>query len=97
MFELEGVQEDPGLTERERQILELVADGLSSKQVAQRVGIAPRTVDRHIENLRHKLRARNKSHLIAKAFAYGTLMCEEEANDGLTLQAASRARLVVRH
>lgn len=95
MFESGDVQDDPGLTERERQILELVADGLSSKQVAQQIGIAPRTVDRHIENLRHKMRARNKSHLIAKAVAYGALRCEEDFADSLSSQGSPRGRLVI--
>jgi DNA-binding CsgD family transcriptional regulator len=55
------------LTSREREILHLVAQGYSAKETAQEIGIAPRTVERHIENVRHKLRARNKSHMIAKA------------------------------
>jgi DNA-binding CsgD family transcriptional regulator len=55
------------LTSREREILHLVAQGYSAKETAYEVGIAPRTVERHIENVRHKLRARNKSHMIAKA------------------------------
>ena len=45
--------------------------GLSSKQCAQQLGIAPRTVERHVENLRNKLNARNKPHLVAKALAAG--------------------------
>lgn len=65
------VEDQPVLTERERQVLRCVASGLSSKEAAQQLGIAPRTVDRHIENLRHKLRARNKTHMVAKAIASG--------------------------
>lgn len=64
------------LTMRERQILELAACGMSAKQIAQDVGIAPRTVERHVENVRHKLRARNKTHMIAKAVALGLLYVE---------------------
>ena len=59
------------LSERERQVLECIALGLSSKQCAQQLGIAPRTVERHVENLRNKLNARNKPHLVAKALAGG--------------------------
>jgi LuxR family transcriptional regulator of spore coat protein len=66
-------EEPPELTERERQVLRCVANGLSSKEAALQLGIAPRTVDRHIENLRHKLRARNKTHMVAKALAAGQL------------------------
>jgi DNA-binding CsgD family transcriptional regulator len=61
------------LSARERQVLELVAGGLSAKQIAQGIGIAPRTVERHIENIRNKLRARNKTHMIAKAMAFGLI------------------------
>lgn len=59
------------LSEREREVLQCVASGLSSKQCAQQLGIAPRTVERHVENLRNKLHARNKPHLVAKALAAG--------------------------
>jgi DNA-binding CsgD family transcriptional regulator len=63
----------PVLTPREREILELVAQGLSTKQVAQNVDIAPRTVDRHVENIRLKLRAKNRSHMVACALMEGLL------------------------
>ena len=59
------------LTEREREVLRCIAAGLSSKQCAQQLGIAPRTVERHVENLRNKLNARNKPHLVAKALTGG--------------------------
>ena len=70
---IESQADDPGLTVREREIIRLVAGGMSAKQIALQVGIAPRTVERHIENCRYKLRARNRSHLIAKAIALGEL------------------------
>src|SRR3954469_1550101 len=67
-------QEDfVALSEREREVLECIARGLSSKQCAQQLGIAPRTVERHVENLRNKLHARNKPHLVAKALSGGHL------------------------
>ena len=61
------------LSDREREVLQCIARGLSSKQCAQELGIAPRTVERHVENLRNKLHARNKPHLVAKALAGGHL------------------------
>jgi LuxR family transcriptional regulator, transcriptional regulator of spore coat protein len=64
-------EEFVSLSEREREVLQCIAEGLSSKQCAQRLGIAPRTVERHVENLRNKLNARNKPHLVAKALAAG--------------------------
>jgi DNA-binding CsgD family transcriptional regulator len=59
------------LSEREREVLRCIARGLSSKQCALELGIAPRTVERHVENLRNKLHARNKPHLVAKGLAGG--------------------------
>lgn len=65
-------QEDfVSLTDREREVLQCIAHGLSSKQCALQLGIAPRTVERHVENLRNKLNARNKPHLVAKALSGG--------------------------
>lgn len=61
------------LSPRERQILELVAHGMSAKEIAHEIAIAPRTVERHIENMRNKLRARNKAHMITKALGFGLL------------------------
>ena len=69
------IDNEPGsfLTRREQQILEFVAHGWSAKQVAQRIDIAPRTVERHIENIRMKMNARNTPHMITCAFSSGML------------------------
>ena len=61
------------LTVREQQILEFIAAGFSAKQVAQRIEIAPRTVERHIENIRQKMHARNTPHMISCAYTSGML------------------------
>nr|WP_143043497.1 helix-turn-helix transcriptional regulator [Sphingopyxis sp. YR583] len=61
------------LTDREQQILELVSVGQSAKEIALEIDIAPRTVERHIENVRLKLSARNRAHLITKAAVMGLL------------------------
>jgi DNA-binding NarL/FixJ family response regulator len=61
------------LTVREQQILEFIAAGYSAKQVAQRIEIAPRTVERHIENIRQKMHARNTPHMISRAYTSGML------------------------
>jgi DNA-binding CsgD family transcriptional regulator len=64
----------PHLSIRERQVLERVAHGRSAKEVASDLGITHRTVERHIENARYKMRARNKTHTIAKAVFCGELV-----------------------
>jgi DNA-binding CsgD family transcriptional regulator len=69
--------ERTALTPREREILSFIAYGYSARQVAQRIAIAPGTVQRHIENMRIKLGARNTSHLIYRAFSEGVLKAGE--------------------
>jgi DNA-binding CsgD family transcriptional regulator len=54
------------LTVRELQILELVALGYSQGSGA-RIEIAPRTVECHIDTMRLKMRARNRTHMVAIA------------------------------
>lgn len=71
----------PALTVREQQVLELVAQGLSAKETAQAIEIAPRTVERHIENVRLKLRARNRTHMVTLAMELGLFNSDGEAAD----------------
>lgn len=53
------------LTVREEEVLNLIARGRSAKEAALELGIAPCTVERHIENIRLKTRTRNRAHMIA--------------------------------
>jgi DNA-binding CsgD family transcriptional regulator len=48
------------LTPREREVLRLTANGLTSKEVATLLGISPRTADVHRARLMHKLGLRNR-------------------------------------
>lgn len=73
MSDRDNVNDGPLLTAREREILVLVARGFSTREVAQEVKIASRTVDRHIENARLKLGARNRTHLVVRAMMEGVL------------------------
>lgn len=61
------------LTNRESEVLRLVAFGLSAKRVALELQIAPCTVERHIENVRLKTRTRNRAHMIAYVIRSGML------------------------
>lgn len=74
MLYLDQHDDAPHLSSRELQILRRVAEGRSAKEVAAELGIAHRTVERHIENARYKMRARNKTHMIAKAVICGELI-----------------------
>jgi DNA-binding NarL/FixJ family response regulator len=75
LFEPATVATDPreptsGLTAREREILALVGQGLSSKEIAHRLGISNLTVRKHRENLCRKLGARNAAELIARSIRF---------------------------
>lgn len=59
------------LTLREREVLRLVAEGLTSRGIAERLGIRPRTVDAHRANIRHKLMLHGPADLIRVAFERG--------------------------
>lgn len=61
------------LTDREREIAELVSLGLSAKEAALELGIAPCTVERHVENVRLKTRTRNRVHMVAHLIRTGLL------------------------
>lgn len=76
MLRRKSLNNDPVLTSRELEILEFIAQGLSTKEVALHIDIAPRTVDRHIENIRLKLRAKNRTHMIACAVVAGLLQVD---------------------
>ncbi|MCZ7628900.1 MAG: LuxR C-terminal-related transcriptional regulator [Microthrixaceae bacterium] len=49
------------LTSREAEVLGLVAQGLSNKQVAVRLGISPKTVGNHVEHIYTKLEVNNRT------------------------------------
>lgn len=63
----------PHLTTRECEILECVALGMSAKEIARHVSLAPRTVERYIENMRLKMHARNSAHMVACGVFYGVI------------------------
>tara|TARA_R100001369_G_scaffold28705_1_gene51554 strand:- start:771 stop:2036 length:1266 start_codon:yes stop_codon:yes gene_type:complete len=59
--------EEAGLTRRERQVLTLVAQGDSTKEIAIKLQISPKTVEFHRANLLRKFGARTSSQLVALA------------------------------
>ena len=63
----EATRISSALTARERQVLALIADGLSSRQMAGRLGISQRTVESHIGNLYQKLGVRTRMHAVREA------------------------------
>jgi two-component system response regulator NreC len=61
------------LTEREMEILRLIAQGCIGKEIARRLEISARTVDRHRENLMEKLSLHNRAALVRYAVQRGLI------------------------
>jgi DNA-binding CsgD family transcriptional regulator len=59
----------PSLTPRQRAILERIAQGDADKQIAQRLGIAPATVQKHVHVLLRRLHVRNRAAAVRYAMA----------------------------
>lgn len=63
----------PSLTARERECLRLIAQGLSSSQIAQKLGISPKTVEAHRTRLMEKLNIHSVAGLTHYALAKGLI------------------------
>jgi DNA-binding NarL/FixJ family response regulator len=50
-----AVPRPAGITDREAQVLALIARGLMTKQIARELGISPKTADRHIQHIYGKI------------------------------------------
>jgi DNA-binding NarL/FixJ family response regulator len=61
----------PELTEREREVLRLVATGMTYPQIAERLTLSPRTVQNHVQNTLSKLQLHNKAQLVRYALEKG--------------------------
>ena len=62
-----------GLTSREVEVLGLVAEGLTNAQVAQRLFLSPRTVQRHLNSVYHKLGVNSRTAATRFALEHGLL------------------------
>lgn len=65
--------EDSPLSERERQILRLIAEGFTGKEIAERLVISPSTVHSHRTNIMHKLELKSRHELVRYARQRGLL------------------------
>ena len=62
------------LTNREREILDLLADGLGNKQIAARLGISANTVKTHLEVIFEKLGVSSRAQAVARGVKRGLLL-----------------------
>ena len=63
----ERVLEDVRMTRREREVIELIGEGLSNKEIAQRLNIAAHTVKSHVRNVMEKLALHTRLQIAAFA------------------------------
>ena len=68
----ESLDQDPvqALSNRELQVFEMIGEGLSTREVARRLGISPKTVESHRKVLKTKLNAPNSTQLSRLAFQW---------------------------
>jgi len=72
-------QENHSLSERELQVIELVASGLTNQEIAEKLEISKRTVDNHISNILTKTATDNRVALVRWALQWGKV-CLDEVN-----------------
>ena len=65
-FHLPNVDRSRTISEREEHVLELVASGLSYKEIAERLEIGTETVRSHVKNICHKMHVRNRMEAVSK-------------------------------
>jgi PAS domain S-box-containing protein len=68
-----GAPHSTGLSEREREVLTLVAMGERSAGIAFRLGISPATVEAHVRNCLAKLGAANRAHAVTLGLSRGEI------------------------
>jgi two-component system response regulator DesR len=73
MFAPKSDQPAPLLSEREREVLDLIAAGSTNREIAQRLFLSPHTVKEHTSALYRKLGARNRAEAVQRAQRIGLL------------------------
>jgi DNA-binding NarL/FixJ family response regulator len=72
-------QDNQTLSERELQVLELVAAGLTNQEISEKLDISKRTVDNHISNILSKTATDNRVALVRWALQWGKV-CLDDVN-----------------
>lgn len=71
-----GSEVGASLSPREREILPLLAEGLTMQQIGRRLGISPRTVETHVSKLYRKLAVHTRLQAVARAASLGLIDLE---------------------
>ncbi len=69
------------LSERELEVLQKVAEGLSNREIGAELHIAESTVKNHLRNILDKLRLKNRAHLVAYAYEQGWIRPGSKAKE----------------
>ena len=78
------------LTDRERQIMRLVSEGLSNKEIGRRLNIVDGTIKVHLHNIFQKLEISNRTVLAALAISHNDMMGAEFPGFALVEQPSSK-------
>ena len=62
------------LTDREIQVLQLIAEGLANRAIAHRLGISEHTVKFHVNSILDKLRVQSRTEAVVKATRAGLIL-----------------------
>ena len=73
VFPRKSDQPAPLLSEREREVLDLIAAGSTNREIAARLFLSPHTVKEHTSALYRKLNARNRAEAVQRAQRVGLL------------------------
>ncbi|MBE9185521.1 response regulator transcription factor [Microcoleus sp. LEGE 07076] len=60
----------PNLTQREREVLDLLTEGLSNVQIGDRLHLSPRTIEKHVSSLFRKTESNNRAELVRFAMEH---------------------------
>ena len=71
----------PQLSPREREIMHLMAEGLTAEKIGDQISVSVETVRTHVRNVIRKLQARNRVHAIAIALERGEIALDHSANE----------------
>ncbi|OZM81833.1 response regulator transcription factor [Pseudonocardia sp. MH-G8] len=66
-----GREESRPLTEREADVVRLVVEGFTARQIASRLVLSPRTVENHVQNVLRKLHLHSRAALVRYAIEHG--------------------------
>ncbi len=86
--DLPGPEQLDELTPREREVMGLVAGGLSNEEIAEHLVISRATAKTHVSRALYKLHARNRAQLVTLAYETGLVQPRQPAPEGYGVGAA---------